>query len=494
MGIKLHCKSIEKIIVYNNIWTGGIAIKGEQMNSDIVNFKNKLNSLFTNMKIRGISKGDRILEIYIQAIFMLSPLYLFNISLFNISIKAELFLFITIITAFTYIILIIKKRTIPRSEKCKLDFWMLGIFLLSIIAMIVKIMSKDFSIEINYETEMIVLTLIITYFLISCVNKSYRYYLQLLPASAVIVYAGVLYHYIFNPQFMKPLELLLANPQNLTSYTILVTSVSILLYCTTKEKGESVFYILISGVGCFLLFLSNNLIGICIIGVLFLLIPVIFVPTAALIKKDMHMFFLFFFILSNMPLVTNYTQWIKVDVTFDIMVSIWIDLFLSVVAICYLQYWEKIPENIDPYRSIMKKLRKAYSFMLKLVGILFLVIFLVGEQSEKIPQSFGTTVFKNFVIKFQQCYTTSNGVFYDALAEYGLMGFILLIVICVLIITGLKVNYKKDNQFSVILTVIAIVFLVQSVFLKQQLTTTPIYVILLTFALFDNKEKRGQLQ
>lgn len=458
-------------------------------------FYEKISALFSKkLMFKSILLGDRILEIYIQAIFMLSPLYLFNISLFNISIKAELFLFITIITAFTYIILIIKKRTIPRSEKCKLDFWMLGIFLLSIIAMIVKIMSKDFSIEINYETEMIVLTLIITYFLISCVNKSYRYYLQLLPASAVIVYAGVLYHYIFNPQFMKPLELLLANPQNLTSYTILVTSVSILLYCTTKEKGESVFYILISGVGCFLLFLSNNLIGICIIGVLFLLIPVIFVPTAALIKKDMHMFFLFFFILSNMPLVTNYTQWIKVDVTFDIMVSIWIDLFLSVVAICYLQYWEKIPENIDPYRSIMKKLRKAYSFMLKLVGILFLVIFLVGEQSEKIPQSFGTTVFKNFVIKFQQCYTTSNGVFYDALAEYGLMGFILLIVICVLIITGLKVNYKKDNQFSVILTVIAIVFLVQSVFLKQQLTTTPIYVILLTFALFDNKEKRGQLQ
>lgn len=454
--------------------------------------KNLLILFLSKFKLKSIGLGNRILELYILAIFVLSPIYLFDISLFNTSIKAELFLFITIITAFNYIILVSKKQAAPRSEKCRMDIWMLGMFLLSIMTMIAKMMSKDYSKKINYETEVVVLTLIITYFLISYASKSYRYYLQLLLASATIVYVGVLYHYIFNPQFIKPLELLVTNPQNLSSYTVLIITVSILLYCTTKKKRESIFYLIMSGVGCFLLFISNNMIGICIIGVLFLLIPVIFVPTAALIKRDMHMFFLFFFILSNMSLVTNYTKWIKVDVTFDIMTSIYIDLFLSIVAVCYLQYWEKIPENIDPYRSIMKKLRKAYIFMLKLAGILFLVILLAGDKLEKIPQSFGIAGFKNFATKFQQCYTSSNGTFYDALAEFGILGFLLLIVICILIITRLKKNYNIDNQFSVVLTVIAIVFLVQSVFFRQQLITTPIYVILLTFALFDNKEKQGQ--
>lgn len=460
-----------------------IKFNGENM-FNIVKYKDNINIFLCNsLKLKSITKTERILELYIIMIFAFYPLYLFKTEIQNTPVKAILFLVFTFITAVTFIILTFKGKIKLRQKLYSLDKWLLAISFLTIIILFYKIINNSYSIQTSYQVEIFILTIIISYFLISYINKIYTYYLDVLLVSALFIYCAVLYQYIGNTGFYKPIELLMGDSQNLTSYLTLIVTISILLYCTSIERKKSLFYFLMSAIGFCILFINDNLISVCIIALLFLLIPIIFVPTAELIKRNMQLFYLFFILNGLVIFIINYTGLIKKELTLDMINSIYVNFFLVVIIICYQKYWQRIPKNIDLNKSIMRRLQKKFIFLLKAVGIFSLVIITIGNNLPKYSSHLGINIFKDFVEKLQFYYYASNGTFFDVLTMYGLIGIFLLIIVCLYMISGLKLNYNKQNQFSVIFLVIAIVFFVQSIFFSQQLITAPLYVILLTFGI-----------
>lgn len=434
------------------------------------------------VNLKSFSKDGRILELYIIMIFAFYPLFLLKVEIFDISIKAILFFTFTLMLAVTFIFLALKDQIKLRIKLSKLEIWLLIISFLTISIMFYKILSSSYLNQLNYQTEASILTLIIVYFLISYINNIYAYFFDILQISAIFVYCAVLYQFIGNEGFSKPIELLMSNSLNLTSYLILIITTSILLYCTCNEKRKTIYYFIMSAVGFCLLFINDNIISICIIAILFLIIPVIFIPTAKLIQRNMQLLYLFFLLMGIIGFIINYTDWVKKEISFNMMNGIYINLLLAIVVLCYHRYWKRIPLNIDMNKSIMRRLQKVFIFLLKAVGIFFFLILTVGNKIYNLPPVLGINGIRIFAEKLQLCLSSSNGTFYDVIERYGFVGCILLIIICIHMISALMKNHKKQNQFSVMLSVIAIVFLVQSIFFSQQLVTTPIYVILLTFS------------
>ena len=83
----------------------------------------------------------------------------------------------------------------------------------------------------------------------------------------------------------------------------------------------------------------------------------------------------------------------------------------------------------------------------------------------------------------------NKSFFQFLLEEYGLMGGIFWIHLTIIIINRLRKQWKKEDSTVKILIVISVIFLVQTFFYQLQPISTPMYVIVLTFALYANRSK-----
>lgn len=427
--------------------------------------------------------GSIIVDYYIRVMLFLYPLFLDRdrIKTFFTS-QSALYYIITFLSATVYIIMIVKKRTGYRKKLRTLDIALSFVFLGLGIRVIMRICQK---ITVDYS-DIFLIFLIITYFLLRTVKNGYRYYINLIVFSAAVLYSGLLCFLISGQEEVLGIDAVLRWPEAISSWILLVICSSSILYCMEDKKGWQYFYFIITGLGFLYLSVYSEFVAICLTGLFLLIIPMVFPPTVTLIKKNLILLFLLFFTISNVPLL-GYFKWIQVENTYNFGYCMYIDLFLAAAGCVICQYWKRIPNEINPDTIIMIRIKKWYGRILTAAVIILMAGVLTGGRMETIEEGFGVEAGKEFIKILTEAVMNNKSMFLFLFETYGFIGNIVWICLMVMIIRQLRKQWRNADRDIRIIIMLSFLFLIQTFFYQFQPFSTPLYIMLLTFALFaDN--------
>ncbi len=374
-----------------------------------------------------------------------------------------------------------RKKTKARSRKItwdKLDCLM-GICLVwnifRLVADCIKMAGCD-------ERNLLTITLIMLFFLASMDKFSYVY-IDVILICAFAVFVNLLWHFMIDASYTFNLKPLIEDEQALTSFLLLVNVIATGKYCDTKDRMKQKLYFIIALTGYFLLFINSNVIGIVLMGISFMVFLLVYEPHREYIKRNMQMAFVYFFMLSNMSLLVNYTTLINAECQYSLENSVYLELMIALAGVFFFTYWDKLPEDED---RLLYEMQKVMKWIMIGVCIILFLLLAMGHRLLSMDGAKGISVLQQFSTELRRYAIGHNGTFYDVLGRYGIVGGIWLI--CTVLIAMEKMQKQACTKgIDPLLSVVFVMYLVQSAFLSQQNITTPIYAMILAAALNDGR-------
>ena len=310
-----------------------------------------------------------------------------------------------------------------------------------------------------------------------------------------ILYGGLLASTVFMLPFFTEgqmiffMETLFRDTGAASSYFLLLSMLGVYRYCTCKDRLRSWFYLSVSGVAFFSLLLNQNIISFWLMIIYFIAMPVMLRPTALFVKKDMQMLFLFVLMLSNMSLLTGYTQVIVKELSYSLEHSVHLDLLLAIGAIFFFHYWDQIPEEIDLERLVMRKMRRGYQLLLKVAGILFIGIVLGLNKWKELGDGTFDTAFAGFAVPLSDSARQTESAFYACFRNIGITGSIFIVVFFIVLAGRMYRKFSFDRPVTGNSILISSLFMIQLFFWKPAVNTLTVYLILFFGAAFNIEER-----
>lgn len=221
----------------------------------------------------------------------------------------------------------------------------------------------------------------------------------------------------------------------------------------------------------------------------FIAMPVLLRPTALFVKKDMQMFFLFVLMLSNMSLLTGYTQVIVKELSYSLEYSVYLDLLLAIGALFFFHYWDQIPEEIDLERLVMRKMRRGYQLLLKMTSILFIGIVLGLNKWKELGDGALDTAFAEAAVSLSDSVRQTESAFYACFRDIGAAGSIFIITFFILLADRMYRKFSFDRPATGNSILISSLFMIQLFFWKPAVNTLAVYLILFFGAAFNIEER-----
>lgn len=308
--------------------------------------------------------------------------------------------------------------------------------------------------------------------------------------AGLLIFALVLFRFMVDMSFCNPITAIADDTCGLGSLCILICTISVLQYCGCKDRLKTYFYAGVSVIGFLVLFINHNIISILIMISVFLLIPILFRPTAALVRRSTLLFFLYLFLLSNLSLLDSYTMLIQKKLSLNRMNGIFIDLFLLASGGYGIMYWEKIRHMADMDKLVLRKIRRIYIFVYKIMGIVCIGIIAGGEYWAGLEGGIAVMGFKGLALSVWEELGRSKGIIYLCVEHMGMIGCLLLLVFTSFILTRLRKNYCFDKPFTILFLIISYTFLIQIALWKPYPPTLPAYLLFTVLAAFYKEDRR----
>ncbi|MBQ7943074.1 MAG: hypothetical protein IJ326_03315 [Lachnospiraceae bacterium] len=260
---------------------------------------------------------------------------------------------------------------------------------------------------------------------------------------------------------------------SIPSWVLLALIINAIGYCEDdKWKLTYGFGLVLETI---ILFINKNSIAITIFAMVVLTFPIVFKPTKRLIRSAMQIFFAYGFLLANMSLLAGYTPLLKGMVTYDLELSVYIELCLALVGVMFFHYWDKEKADERGDEEVLSQVRCFIQKLLCFVGIVLasgMVMLVCGGISEEYAKV------KLIMEQYRSAFTSQRGVVPMVLEWAGVIGVGAVVLVYTLVLYKLKtdkrVGLTKEQQSLRLLTA---VFLIQSIMLTQTMITMPMHVI-----------------
>ena len=440
------------------------------------------------------AKESRVgLAIHILLVFIagIYPLLLFEVDFGSFALQ-HLILFLCTMGVLLYCVLLIRSGKweiyFPRT---RVNLMVAILAAYSFIRILYKIVITN---EENLESfgyEIVVLAMAALYVLIMSRPVFREFYFDILLYSSLVVFALLLIKYFCGNGVDGAIAVLLQDKSGIGSYTVLVCMAGVWQYIKCEDKLRSFFYLGVLVIGFFVLFVNQSRVSFWIMAAVFIAVPILQRPTAELVKRDMTVFFIYLFLLCNMSLITSYTNLLYIDVTFDLEQSVYLELLIALGGICFFRYWDRIPEGVDLRRLVMRRMRRGYQFLLRSMSVIAAGMILGGNLWKELPDRFGMKAWKGFAIPFIDEINQEKSTFYLCFEQFGVIGSLLLLSLCVLLVAELKKKYRFDKPVTGMLVLISGVFLAQLLFWKVSISILPVYWMFLVLAIsYKEKEEK----
>lgn len=361
----------------------------------------------------------------------------------------------------------------------------------AIIYAILSVIAKLFStseegwIDFSWNAEMIALAVICL--LISSGVPFKRFYLDLLLYCGLLTAGLYLTGSLTDGLSNSGMETFLADHVQVSSYFLLVSMISVYEYCACRDQMRSVFYMMVSAISFFVLFLNQDVISLWLMGIYFLMIPVMLRPTAVLVKRSMQLFLIYLLMLSNMSLLTEYTQMIRTEISYSLEYSVYLDLLIAAGGVVFFYYWDRIPEGVNLNRLVLKKMQKGYRFIAAMVLIIFAVIVIDGGRAV-LPEGMSYNVVRFLTAPLAEAVGKNESGILQCFCAIGVLPGVILVASIVLFLDRMRRSYTPDRPVICIFILTSVVFMVQLLFRNPGIHNIVCYFYLLLTACFQQKE------
>lgn len=358
----------------------------------------------------------------------------------------------------------------------------------AVLSVIVKLFdtSEEGWIDFSWNAEVIALAAICL--LVSSGVQFKMFHLDLLLYCGLLMAGFYLLGSLTDGWNIDIMEPFFADTARVSSYFLLISMVAAYGYCVCRDKIHSGFYMMVSGISFFVLFLNRNVFSLWLIGIYFLIIPVMLRPTAVLVKRSMQLLFIYLFTLSNMSLITKHTQIIRLEVSYSLEHSVYIDLLLAAGGAIFFHYWDRIPEGMDLERLVLRKMQKVYRFISMTVLLIFFTVVLSGGWAA-LPDGITYDMIKSFAVPLAGAVGQNESGILQCFRTIGVLPGIFLIVSMVLFTDRMHRNYASDKPVTAILILISGIFLIQLLFWNPGIHNIVCYFYLLATACFYKEER-----
>lgn len=227
-------------------------------------------------------------------------------------------------------------------------------------------------------------------------------------------------------------------------------------------------------------------------------------PFAERMKRVLQLFFGAAFIMCNMSLLFQYTEWLHVDnVTYSLETSVVCELILSILALCAMKEWEKIPEDVDIEKvrlcRLQRRSKRLLLLAIALVAVMGLIgydmgigskgtkIAFLGANGEAVEAGIFTNTFVSLLYQIYGAWQTalSRNIFGTGYAFLGVIGAglaVMLIGICAwLLYRGHQQGFEGKEQSAAMALLELLVLLVTPVAWEL----LPLYELFLYDALWE---------
>lgn len=361
--------------------------------------------------------------------------------------------------------------------------------LYAVISAVIKLFSNPDEGWIVFSWNAEVIALAVLCLLVSAETQFRALYLDLLLYSGLLT-AGV--YMLLNLTDGLETDWLLAafsDSGQTASYFMLVGMVSVYACCTGKDKMRSAFYMMTAGVSFMALFVNQSSISLWLMAFYFLALPVVLRPTALLVKRVMQLFFMYLFMLSNMSLLTEYTDIFRKEIFYSLQHSVYVDLLLAAGGAVFFCYWERIPAGTALERLVLRKLQKGYRMLVKVIALLFVVTAAAGGRMELPGKAVGD-MFRTFVLPLSEEMGGRESGLWCVFQGYGVFPGLFLIIMIVLFADRMYRNYAEDKTVTGALSLISGIFVVQLLFWNPGLHNIVCYFYLILTASFYKEERK----
>ncbi|MBD5476282.1 MAG: hypothetical protein HDR17_09970 [Lachnospiraceae bacterium] len=438
------------------------------------------------------NKKNSFLNVSEKIIFILfgvSMLVLIRPDIGEISLQTFLIFLISLVWVGTGIYFLRKGRLTIKKEFYRMDLLAGVLFIWEFLSVIGKMIQSTGETTVDYSINVAIMSLVILYFLFMQILSFKRNYLDIILYIGLLVMAFMMFCFLCDMEFLWMIAETIENTGQAASFLMLIGMIVIYQYCMCQDKFRSCFYLLTCGVTFLLLFINYNIISLWIMVLIFFMIPVWFRPTAALIKKDMQVMFLYVFMLSNMSLLTNYTSLLIVDLPFELEHSVYLELLFAIGAAVFFYYWDRIPNGADPDRLILRKLRRIYKFLTIATIIIFSGLLFGGSKWNSLGEGAGSSMIKSFAIPLIKDLSQNDNIFIIGIEKIGLTGIVLILVFLIMAIGRIGRNRGFDKPMTGLFSMITIIFMLQLLFWVPAMNVLPIYLYFMVLALFYKEER-----
>ncbi len=191
-----------------------------------------------------------------------------------------------------------------------------------------------------------------------------------------------------------------------------------------------------------------------------------------------------------MSLLTGYTNLIRAEVSFSLEHSVYLDLLLAAGGVWFFRSWEKLPEEIELDRLVLRKMKRGYQFLLRTMLIVFAGILIGGGYWGSLPEEgMAMPTVRETAALLAEEIQSGKGFLFTAIAEQGVSGGLLLLILCSMLAGRLWKNYSYDKPDTGIMILLSFLFLIQLLFWKASINTLPVYFVYVVFAITYKEER-----
>lgn len=317
-----------------------------------------------------------------------------------------------------------------------------------------------------------------------------KWYIDILAYLGLLM-SGIFFLYYVGNEAMTPLlGQTIQNTGATASYLMAVAVLIIFSYCTCEDKMQSYLFLMSATMNFFVLLINKNIVSIWLMIGILLWIPVLFRPTAELIKRAMQLLFVFAFLLCNMSLITNYTSMLAVGVSYNLEISVYLEMLLAIGGLVFFHYWDRLPEGTDLTKISMLKLQRRINVVLGTYVVIFIGIILGGSCWQNLPEEGYRTVIKGITVSLIDEINSTDSLFYICMNKGGVIVFGAAVFLFYKLMKRLRRKYHPDKPVTNILIILTMLFLIECFVWKLTWGNMILYAVFLFFAFFMYEDKR----
>lgn len=321
-------------------------------------------------------------------------------------------------------------------------------------------------------------------------KKIQKWYIDVLVYIGLFVSGATSLYYVGNEFIESLFSVVDRSSASNASVLVLIAIITIYAYCFDEDRLQSIIFLFCAGVNFFALLLNGNVVSCWLMMFVFFVIPVMYRPTAELIKKDMQLLFLYAFMLCNMSLLGNYTSMVQKGMKYSLKMSVYLEMVFAIGALIFFHYWDRLPEGTDYSKISMVKLQRRYKTAICFLGVVMGSSLCIGNRWNELSDEGINTFVKYLGTTLNDELSQQPGMLFICLTRCGVIVTIGLGWVLFVVIKKMLRSYHQDKTVTNILIILSIVFSIELIVWRISVVGIIAYVTVLFLGVFIKEEKK----